>query len=266
MPTMAELIRALPGEKEQTEAVAGWPEPLATASLRPVPVGRFRRLGSLGTLQARLAAAYLFYWVRGWFQSAGRRELSLAETHWHTAARLLDSMAYLRGAFMKVGQTLANFPDIVPAEFVEALNHLHYHAPPMHWSLLREMVRNELGDDPDQLFASFQQRAFAAASLGQVHAARLRSGEEVAVKVQYPGIARTIGEDFRNFSLFMFPGRLDKDWDNAKNRWKTCACGSNRRPITSMKRLCWPRPGRSFAKPMASWCRGSSRNSRPAAF
>src|SRR5258708_36537301 len=128
-------------------------------------------------------------------------------------------MSYLRGAVMKVGQTLANFPDIVPREFVETLEHLHFDAPPMHWSLLREMVFNELSDDPENLFESFEKRAFAAASLGQVHRARLKGGEEVAVKIQYPGIARTIREDFRNFFLFLLPGRLGKDWENMKDQF-----------------------------------------------
>jgi predicted unusual protein kinase regulating ubiquinone biosynthesis (AarF/ABC1/UbiB family) len=88
----------------------------------------------------------------------------------------------------------------------------------MHWSLLREMVRNELGDDPEQVFAHFDKRAFAAASLGQVHRARLKSGEDVAVKIQYPGIARAIEADFRNLFLFLLPARLGRDWENAKDQ------------------------------------------------
>lgn len=219
MPTIAELMRALPEETDRGAELAGTREPLAAASLRPVPVGRVRRIGLLGTLQARIAVAYLFYWVRGWFQKAGDREKSLAEAHWKTAMRLLDSMSYLRGAVMKAGQTLANFPVIAPAEFVETLDKLYYDAPPMHWSLLREMVCNELSNDPENLFASFEKRAFAAASLGQVHGARLRSGESLAVKIQYPGIARTIGEDFRNLGLFLLAGRLNKDWEHVKNQF-----------------------------------------------
>lgn len=215
MPTIAELIKSLPEEGAQADRL---PEPLASASLRPVPVGRLRRIGLLGTLQAKIAAAYLFYWIRGWLRSADDRERLLMETHWRTAVRVLDSMGYLRGAVMKVGQTLANFPDIAPKEFVETLERLHYDAPPMHWSLLREMVHNELGDDPENLFASFEKRAFAAASLGQVHRAQLRSGESAAVKIQYPGIARTITEDFRNLTLFLLPGRLDKDWGHVKSQ------------------------------------------------
>ena len=53
----------------------------------------------------------------------------------------------------------------------------------------------------------------------QVHRARLKSGEEAAVKIQYPGIARTIREDFRNFLLVLLPGRLGKDWENSKSQF-----------------------------------------------
>jgi predicted unusual protein kinase regulating ubiquinone biosynthesis (AarF/ABC1/UbiB family) len=217
-PTLEDLIRALP-EPDVVAPTAPLLEALAS-SFRPVPVGRWRRLRLLGTLQARIGAAYLFYWVRGWFQHADQRQRYLAETHWQSAVRMLDSMSYLRGAVMKVGQTLANFPDIVPRQFVETLEQLHYQAPPMHWPLMREMFRNELGDDTEARFLSFDQQAFAAASLGQVHRARLRTGEEVAVKIQYPGIGRAIREDFRNFFLFLLPGRLNKDWLNMKDQFE----------------------------------------------
>ena len=220
MATLAELMKALPEPQETVLRGGAAPAPgLAKTSLRPVPVGRLRRMGLLGTLQAKIAAAYLFHWIRGWFKSAAENERLLAEMHWRTAARLLDSMSYLRGATMKAGQMLANFPDIVPAEFVETLEQLHFDAPPMHWSLLREMVYKELGEDTESRFSRFDKRAFAAASLGQVHAARLKGGEEVAVKIQYPGIGRTIGEDFRNLFLFMLPARLSADWENTREQF-----------------------------------------------
>jgi predicted unusual protein kinase regulating ubiquinone biosynthesis (AarF/ABC1/UbiB family) len=221
MPSVAQLIAALPepaGLSEAEQNAAALSPLLEAWSQRPVPVGRFRRFRLLGTLQAQIAAAYAFYWLRGWFKNADENKRQLAEAHWRTAMRLLDSMSYLRGAVMKVGQTLANFPDIAPREFVETFEQLHFDAPPMHWSLLKEMVFNELGDEPENLFASFDKRAFAAASLGQVHRARLKSGQDVAVKIQYPGIARTIRDDFRNFSLLMMPGRLTRDWENAKEQ------------------------------------------------
>ena len=215
-PSLEELMRALPELEEATHEAAA---PLPPEAMSQVPVGRWRRLRLLGTLQAKIAIAYLFCWIRGWFQHAEERERTLAETHWKSAVRLLDSMGYLRGAVMKVGQTLANFPDIVPRQFVETLEQLQYRAPPLHWALLREMVQNELGDDPEDVFASFEKRAFAAASLGQVHRAQLKTGDDVAVKVQYPGIARTIREDFRNLFVALLPGRLGKDWQSTKDQF-----------------------------------------------
>jgi predicted unusual protein kinase regulating ubiquinone biosynthesis (AarF/ABC1/UbiB family) len=86
----------------------------------------------------------------------------------------------------------------------------------MHFALLREHVRNELGGDPDEVFAAFEPSAFAAASLGQVHRARLKSGEEVAVKIQYPGIGSSVRADCRNLLALMLPMRASKDWDNLK--------------------------------------------------
>ncbi|HXT58898.1 MAG TPA: AarF/ABC1/UbiB kinase family protein [Pirellulales bacterium] len=228
MPTVAQLMQALPEPDEAPGAPAeiappAMPESLPAAldelSLRGAPVGRLRRMGLLATLQAKIGAAYLFYWIRGWFAGAGEKERLVAEAHWKAAARLLDSMSYLRGAVMKVGQTLANFPDIAPQPFVETLERLHFDAPPMHWSLLREMVHNELGDDPERLFAAFETRAFAAASLGQVHRATLQNGTEAAVKIQYPGIARTIRDDLRNLQLFLLPARLDKDWEYVREQF-----------------------------------------------
>lgn len=217
--TTAELMQALPEIDDGDAALQTLPAVLRESSLRPVPVGRWRRMTLLSSLQAKIAAAYLFHWIRGWFKSADENSRLLAETHWRTAARVLDSMGYLRGAVMKMGQTLANFPDIAPREFVETLEKLHFDAPPMHWSLLREMVFNELGDDPENIFAEFDKQAFAAASLGQVHRARLKTGEEVAVKIQYPGIARTISEDFRNLFLFMLPNRLGREWQNVREQF-----------------------------------------------
>src|SRR5437667_3485868 len=119
MPTVADLMGALPDPKVFEPApTESSPAHLTEVSMRPVPMGRLRRIGLLGTLQAKIAAAYLFYWIRGWFKNADEKERLLAETHWRTAARLFDSMGYLRGAVMKIGQTLANFPDIAPVAFV----------------------------------------------------------------------------------------------------------------------------------------------------
>jgi len=215
-----ELIAALPEDMEyepsSRDAVR---ELLAGLSAKPVPLGAFNRLWILGSLQAKIAAGYLAYWIRSSYATDDEKVRQLNETHLKAALRLLGGMSYLRGAIVKVGQTLAAYPNLMPEQFAEALGKLSFEAPPMHYALLREHVRNELGGDPEELFEEFETRAFAAASLGQVHRARLKTGKRVAVKIQYPNIARTIQTDFRNMKALLTPMRLTKDWNSIHGHW-----------------------------------------------
>lgn len=221
-PSLVELLNALPADEDADDRKGSrgkdFIQLLEGLQHKSVPQSALRRLCHLGGLQTQIGFAYAAYWVRGWFQGQEERQEQLLETHLRAAVKLLRSMAYLRGAVMKIGQTLANFPDAVPDEFVETLEQLHFEAPPMHYELVRAYLRDELGADPHEVFAEFEEEAFAAASLGQVHRARLKSGEEVAVKVQYPGIARTVRSDFRNLLLLLQPLRLNSDWENVKDQ------------------------------------------------
>ena len=223
-PHLADLMDALP--EELRESRPGAMSPSLTGLLqemagRPVPVGRFHRARILGTLQAKIAVAYLAYWIRTSYKGVEEKQQRLNETHLKAALELLASMSYLRGAVMKIGQLLASYPHVAPEEFAGILAHLHFEAPPMHFSLLREFVRNELGGDPEELFDEFETKAFAAASLGQVHRARLKgTGERVAIKIQYPSIGRAIRDDFRNLKALLFPMRLSGDWDNLKAQFE----------------------------------------------
>jgi predicted unusual protein kinase regulating ubiquinone biosynthesis (AarF/ABC1/UbiB family) len=200
-------MAALPAPRDESK------DPLR---LDAIPVGTPRRAWALGGLQAQVALAYLAYWVRSWFTDADERQRRLGEAHLRTAIETLSTMTYLRGAAMKVGQALANFPDLVPDEFVDTLARLHFDAPPMHFALLREYVAGELGEDLAHVFSEFETRARAAASLGQVHRGLLAGGVPVAVKIQYPGIARSIGSDLRALSALLLPLRLTKRWEHVK--------------------------------------------------
>jgi len=218
-PTLSELMDALPagfdGGEESVSAQAELERLLAGIGSRPVPTGRLKRMWSLGTLQAKVAAAYAAWWLRSGFRDAEAKRRGLDETHVAAAIQVLGRMSYLRGAVMKLGQIIAHWPHVTPASFANVLSRLHMDAPPMHFALLREHLRRELGDDPHELFDDFEEEAFAAASLGQVHRARLKgTGERVAVKVQYPGIARTIRADLANLKAVSFPMRLSGDWEN----------------------------------------------------
>jgi predicted unusual protein kinase regulating ubiquinone biosynthesis (AarF/ABC1/UbiB family) len=217
-PKVAELVAALPDLDSDEESAGRDPlqETLADLARRPGPEGALRRLWAFGGLQAQVALAYLAYEARSWFVDAERRERELAEAHLRAALKMLRTMGYLRGAATKLGQALANLPNVLPDQVVETLERLHFEAPPMHFALLREQVCDELGQEPEEAFGTFDTHAFAAASLGQVHRATLKSGRDVAVKVQYPAIGRSIRSDFRNLSAFMLPLRLGRGWEPLK--------------------------------------------------
>jgi len=222
---LRDLIAAIPQEETEDLSEARPSEQqlleiFASLARRPVPTGSLHRLWTVGELSTQVALAYFCLWVRQWFSKADKRKQQLMETNLRVALKTIHRLGYLRGAAAKLGQTLGNLPEIFPDQIVSTLDRLHFEAPPMHFSLLREMVRNELGKDPEDLFGSFQKDAFAAASIGQVHLARLKSGEQVAVKIQYPGIAKAIDSDLRNLSTLLFPARLGKDWEYTKAQFE----------------------------------------------
>lgn len=169
------------------------------------PTGLLPRLWQLGSLQVQVAVAYLRHLARGVLADAQGRRDSLAEAHLDAATAVVQGMGYLRGPLAKLGQTLGSLPGVAPEVWVDALADLHFQVPPMAPEVARRVVFDELGAEPEVLFAEWQDEAFAAASLGQVHRARLAGGEWVAVKVQYPGMARAVTSDFRALAAALAP-------------------------------------------------------------
>src|ERR1017187_418181 len=222
---LSELMAALPDDDLSSTANAARAqeqlrEILADLAQRPAPAGSLHRLWTLSELSAQIALAYLALWIRRWFSGAEASKRRLMETNLRVALKTFHRLGYLRGAMTKLGQAAGNLPGILPGQVADTLDRLHFEAPPMHYALIREVVRNEFGKESEELFLSFEKEAFAAASLGQVHRARLKSGERVAVKIQYPGIARTIDADFRNLSALVLPLRLGKDWESVKAQFE----------------------------------------------
>jgi predicted unusual protein kinase regulating ubiquinone biosynthesis (AarF/ABC1/UbiB family) len=169
-----------------------------------IPKGRVRRsakLGSvLGTQGARYAGTKAANVARS--ESSGRERLE--QRHTETAMKMVGALGQMKGAAMKLGQ-FASFIDteFIPEEYreiyQEQLAKLRTDAPPMPWEKVAKVLESEYDGEPlEELFASFEQEAFAAASIGQVHRAELLDGRRVAVKIQYPGIAEVLDADLRN--------------------------------------------------------------------
>jgi predicted unusual protein kinase regulating ubiquinone biosynthesis (AarF/ABC1/UbiB family) len=164
--------------------------------------GRLRRTAPLAALAARTAGEAVVVGLRG--KLAGTDS---TEFHVRTAERYAELLGGSKGALMKAGQMLsfASAAPAVPAEFQSiyqaALTRLCDDAPPMAPELARSVLERELGQRTEGLFAEFDWEPLAAASVGQVHAARLHDGRAVAVKVQYPGVADAICADLKNTEL-----------------------------------------------------------------
>lgn len=113
-----------------------------------------------------------------------------------------DAPRHLRAAleelgptFIKLGQLLSTRSDLLPPDFVSELAKLQDAAPPVPVERIRALLRNELGADPESVFASFDNRPLASASIGQAHAATLRDGTPVVVKVRKPGAVQQVQTD-----------------------------------------------------------------------
>lgn len=165
--------------------------------------GRARRAMKIGGLASQVGSSYLWQSLRRPFLETDRYERELLETHLKNARRIVEGSKQLRGAFMKLIQMLSMREDLLPGEAIDILRATQASVPPMDYSMIAAQVRREFAKSPEQLFASFEREAFAAASLGQVHRARLKTGGEVAVKVQYPGIDKTVEQDLGNLKLLL---------------------------------------------------------------
>ncbi|MHC1698425.1 MAG: ABC1 kinase family protein [Geobacteraceae bacterium] len=111
------------------------------------------------------------------------------------AERMRLVLEALGPTFIKLGQLLSTRPDIMPRNYLEEFSKLQDQVPGFSYSQVRTRIQEELGGEIEEIFASFREEPLAAASIAQVHAAILRSGEEVVVKIRRPGIVEEVETD-----------------------------------------------------------------------
>lgn len=163
--------------------------------------GRIARTLKSAWLGSRIGGSYLGGRLADVFRGNDDREGARAARHLANAQRIASTMSELRGPLMKIGQILSTHGEALPDEYGRILRTLQSSAPPMRFETIRVVLEEDLGAPPEALFEDFSHDAVAAASLGQVHRARLPDGTEVAVKVQYPGAEDSIRADLANMNL-----------------------------------------------------------------
>jgi len=161
---------------------------------RKLSTGRLARLARLASLSARLSQDVVSRGVKR-FTGATDGESLLGEG---AAEKLVATLGDLKGLAMKLGQQVSMDPDLLSPKVRAVVARLQNQAPPMPWATVREVLSEQLGRPPEASFARFEEAPLASASLGQVHRAWTHDGHEVAVKVQYPGIARALESDLDN--------------------------------------------------------------------
>jgi predicted unusual protein kinase regulating ubiquinone biosynthesis (AarF/ABC1/UbiB family) len=205
--TWAAAVLALSG------AAAGglW---LAARRRRSVVQARSRmaRNARLLGMGARAGGDLALHRAQRVFVDAGRREQLDRAFELRTAEQVAEALGHMKGALMKLGQMASYLDQGMPEHVRTALAELQQNAPPMSAELAAGVVEEELGLPPEQLYLEWDPVPIASASIGQVHRAIGRDGRALAVKVQYPGVARAVEADLGNVGLLfaamgqLFPG------------------------------------------------------------
>lgn len=169
------------------------------AKQRKVPSSRIGRMATFGTLFAGLGVGTVNELAKGALGLGGSKDMKSALFSSRNAERIVDTLCRVRGAALKLGQILSiQDSSIVSPQLVKAFDRVRQSADYMPDWQVEKVLKTEFGSDWRSKFKSFDEKPFAAASIGQVHRGVLHDGMEVAIKIQYPGVAKSIESDIDN--------------------------------------------------------------------
>ncbi len=173
-----------------------------------IPTSRVRRTATVASLAAGEAVKQFGTRAANVTRGEEASEEAMAKRQLETAKQIVAALGTMKGAAMKLGQVMS-FLDmgLVPEqhreEFQRELAKLRDAAPTVSFKQMRKVIEDDLEESIDDVFASFDQEPIAAASIGQVYRATLHDGRDVAVKVQYPGVATAVRADMQNLDMIM---------------------------------------------------------------
>ena len=172
------------------------------------PTSRLSRSTKVGRLAATTAAKQMGTRATNVARSDEGKQRALAKRQLETAEEIVAALGTMKGAAMKLGQVMS-FLDVglVPEEYREEfqakLAELRDAAPKVSFKDMRKVIEAEYGERVEDVFQTFDPVPIAAASIGQVYKARLHDGRDVAVKVQYPGVAQAVRSDMKNLGIIL---------------------------------------------------------------
>jgi predicted unusual protein kinase regulating ubiquinone biosynthesis (AarF/ABC1/UbiB family) len=173
-----------------------------------IPTSRVGRTAKIGGLAAGQAIRQASTRAANVTRSKEAGEAALERRHIEAAEQIVTALGTMKGAAMKVGQVMSFLdaglvPEEYREEFQRKLGALRDAAPTVTFKDMRKVLEEELGERLSDVFDEFDERPVAAASIGQVYRARLTNGRDVAVKVQYPGVAAAVRADLQNLGLIL---------------------------------------------------------------
>lgn len=157
---------------------------------KSIPVGKVQRATKFISTGAKIGGNYLKHYSKKLINP----ELSRDQLHQDNATDIYDSLSQLKGSALKVAQMLSMDKNLLPSAYQQQFAMAQYSAPPLSYPLVVRTFERSLNKKPQEIFDTFSTAASNAASIGQVHKATL-SGKELAVKIQYPGVADSVKSD-----------------------------------------------------------------------
>lgn len=174
-----------------------------------IPSGRLDRMWRVGKLGMGVGVKTALRKAGNLIRPESEKRRAADRDFLATQARdVTRVLGQMKGGAMKIGQLLSSDPDLLPPEFLEELTSLQKEAPPMTWRQVQGQIERAFDQSVESVFAWFDPEPIGSASIGQVHRARLHSGEDVAVKIQYPGVRDSLDADMRNLRTVMTIGRV----------------------------------------------------------
>ena len=173
-----------------------------------IPTSRLSRSTKVGRLAATQAAKQMGTRATNVARSDEGKQRALAKRQLETAEQIVAALGTMKGAAMKLGQVMS-FLDVglVPEEYREEfqakLAELRDAAPKVAFKDMKKVIEGEYGERIEDVFQTFDPVPIAAASIGQVYKAKLDDGRDVAVKVQYPGVAQAVRSDMQNLGMIL---------------------------------------------------------------